>query len=383
MVSPLARCSLCQASYSSGSVGLAFGLVVAAGACTCLGASLVFCSSLANHRLLSGALGVSAGVMTYVSFVEIFCVKAVGAFADAGFSDNEAWRYSTLCFFGGAAATWLLGRLVHALLHVAAAAADRRERRVQAARRQGPGDVEAGGARAAAAAAAAPEACPQAAAAATATAAPGPQPAPARGAEEDGASAASVVCEACGGGARCPEAPPMEIPKGESAEMRRVLEADHHTSLARTGLLSALAVGMHNVPEGLATFVAALASPSAGAAIAVAIALHNIPEGVVVAMPIYYATGSKWKGFFWSFVSGAAEPIGGLIGYALISAGGGVGNPLAFAVSFGFVAGVMVYIAVKELLPTALRYDPEDTFATSGFFGGAAVMAASLLLFKV
>jgi ZIP family zinc transporter len=89
------------------------------------------------------------------------------------------------------------------------------------------------------------------------------------------------------------------------------------------------------------------------------------------------------KGFFWSFVSGAAEPIGGLIGYALISAGGGVGNPLAFAVSFGFVAGVMVYIAVKELLPTALRYDPEDTFATSGFFGGAAVMAASLLLFKV
>jgi ZIP family zinc transporter len=110
-------------------------------------------------------------------------------------------------------------------------------------------------------------------------------------------------------------------------------------------------------------------------------ALHNIPEGVVVAMPIYYATKSRWRAFAWSFVSGVAEPIGGLLGYAVL-AGNGM-SPLAFAVMFGFVAGMMVYISVRELLPTALRYDPEDKAVTSCCIWGMAVMASSLLLFKV
>ena len=75
-------------------------------------------------------------------------------------------------------------------------------------------------------------------------------------------------------------------------------------------LCSGLAVGIHNFPEGLATFVAALSSPSLGIALAIAIALHNIPEGVCVAMPVYYATGKKWKGFLWAFLSGISEPFG-------------------------------------------------------------------------
>jgi ZIP family zinc transporter len=98
-------------------------------------------------------------------------------------------------------------------------------------------------------------------------------------------------------------------------------------------------------------------------------------------MPTYYATGSKWKGFLWALATGAAEPLGGLIGYALLAARGAAA-PAAFGAVFGAVAGMMVYISVRELLPTALRYDPSDRYATSGFFLGAAVMAASLLLFK-
>ena len=76
------------------------------------------------------------------------------------------------------------------------------------------------------------------------------------------------------------------------------------------GALTGLAVGLHNLPEGLATFVATLSSPSLGVALAIAIALHNIPEGVCVAMPVYYATGSRFKGFLWAFLSGVSEPLG-------------------------------------------------------------------------
>lgn len=98
-------------------------------------------------------------------------------------------------------------------------------------------------------------------------------------------------------------------------------------------------------------------------------------------MPIYYATKSKWRAFAWSFVSGAAEPIGGLLGYAVL-AGNGM-SPLAFAIMFGFVAGMMVYISLRELLPTALRYDPADQWVTLCCIWGMAVMASSLLLFRV
>jgi zinc transporter, ZIP family len=106
------------------------------------------------------------------------------------------------------------------------------------------------------------------------------------------------------------------------------------------GLLTAIAIGIHNLPEGLATFVAALADPLNGVAIAVAIALHNIPEGVCVAMPVYYATGSRTKGFLWAFLSGLSEPIGGLLGYLVLY--GNRMSDLAYGILFCVVAGMMV-----------------------------------------
>lgn len=162
--------------------------------------------------------------------------------------------------------------------------------------------------------------------------------------------------------------------------MVEILEADHHTfMLKKMGLLTALALFVHNFPEGLATFVGALADTKVGVGLAVAIAMHNIPEGICVAMPIYYATGSRWKGFWWAFMSGVSEPIGGLFGYLLLNGN----NELSFAIVFGIVAGMMVYISIKELIPTALRYDPKDTLTTTCVIAGMVVMAASLLLFTI
>lgn len=89
------------------------------------------------------------------------------------------------------------------------------------------------------------------------------------------------------------------------------------------------------------------------------------------------------QGFLFSFIVGMSEPVGGLVGYALLASGAGLASPLAFGVVFAIVAGMMVYLSVRELLPTALRYDPSDRFATLGFFFGCAVMALSLILFEM
>jgi ZIP family zinc transporter len=150
-------------------------------------------------------------------------------------------------------------------------------------------------------------------------------------------------------------------------------------TLKNMGVMTAIAIGLHNFPEGLATFVAALADPKLGAALAIAIAIHNVPEGICVAMPIYYATGSKWKGFWWSFLSGLSEPVGAIFGYAILN--GNDMSPAAFGSLFGLVAGMMVFISVKELIPTALKYDPHDEYVTTYVFVGMAIMAASLILF--
>jgi len=143
------------------------------------------------------------------------------------------------------------------------------------------------------------------------------------------------------------------------------------------GFFSALAIGIHNFPEGLATFAAALKDPTLGVGIAIAIAIHNIPEGIAVSAPIYYATGSRKKAFVWSFVSGLAEPVGALVGYLLLY---NLFTDITFGILFGAVGGIMVYISLDELLPSAEEYGHHHV-AIYGLLGGMAVMALSLLLF--
>ncbi|MCX7880051.1 MAG: zinc transporter ZupT [Ignavibacteria bacterium] len=146
--------------------------------------------------------------------------------------------------------------------------------------------------------------------------------------------------------------------------------------LLRTGLMSALAIFIHNFPEGLATFFGSLKDPILGVTIAIAIAIHNIPEGVVISVPIYFATKSKRKAFVYSFMTGFAEPLGALIGFLLLR---NFLNESMFGILFAFVAGVMVFISLDELLPTAERFG-EHHIAIYGLILGMIVMALSLLL---
>lgn len=166
-------------------------------------------------------------------------------------------------------------------------------------------------------------------------------------------------------------------------EMHRLEEMDAEpkskdmNKLMRMGVMTALAIAIHNFPEGLATFMAALKDPTLGVPIAVAIAIHNIPEGIAVSIPIFYATNNRKKAFLLSFSSGLAEPVGALVGYFLIFQ---FVSDSIFGFIFASVAGIMVFISLDELLPAAREYG-EHHLSIYGLVGGMAVMAVSLLMF--
>ncbi|MCA9798628.1 MAG: zinc transporter ZupT [Cyanobacteria bacterium HKST-UBA06] len=155
----------------------------------------------------------------------------------------------------------------------------------------------------------------------------------------------------------------------DTQELRRRL-------LNRTGLLTALAIGVHNLPEGLVTFMAGYSNISWGLSIAAAIAIHNIPEGIAVALPIYQATNNKLRAFTMATLSGLAEPIGALLGYFVLWP---FMNDVTLGVIFALIAGIMIYISFDELIPIAANY-AQSGFALSGLFLGMLVMAVSLLL---
>lgn len=149
--------------------------------------------------------------------------------------------------------------------------------------------------------------------------------------------------------------------------------------IKRVGLMTALAITAHNFPEGLATFFATLENPTVGMPLALAIAVHNIPEGISIAVPIYFATGSKKKAFLACLMSGLAEPVGAIIGYALLSP---FLSPGVFGAVFGVIAGVMVFLALDELLPAAKKY-AQGHETVYGLVLGMATLAMSLILFKM
>lgn len=158
-------------------------------------------------------------------------------------------------------------------------------------------------------------------------------------------------------------------------------QTGNEKALHRLGLMSALAIAIHNFPEGIATFIGALNDPEMGAGITFAIAIHNIPEGIAVAIPIYYATKSKGKALLYATLSGLSEPIGALLCWGIAAVfgveltGGGPAFPLVLAA----VAGIMIYISLDELLPTAEKYGKHH-IAIAGVIGGMAIMGASLLI---
>jgi len=170
-----------------------------------------------------------------------------------------------------------------------------------------------------------------------------------------------------------------EVGQQGIANLPPQLAAPSQSSLMRSGILIALGIAIHNFPEGLVTFCSAATGDVAlGITIAVAIAIHNIPEGIVVAVPIFYATGNRRKAFIYSFLSGVAEPVGALIGYGILYA---FLTPRLLSSMLAFVAGIMVFISLDEILPLAHRYGKEH-LTLIGLGAGMLVMAVSLFLLR-
>ena len=260
----------------------ALGLTLFAGLSTGIGSLIGFMSKQFNPRFLTIALGFSAGVMIYVSMIEIF-VKAKDSLT-LSFGEKMGYLLTVVSFFAGIAMIALIDKLI----------------------------------------------------------------------------------------------PSYENPHEMNVEQKIKDSTDEQKKkLMRMGMFSALAIGIHNFPEGLATFMSGLTDPTLGVSIAVAIAIHNIPEGLAVSAPIFYATKSRKKAFLLSFLSGLAEPIGALIGYFVLRS---IFNEATFGVIFASVAGIMVYISLDELLPTAEEYG-EHHLAIGGLVAGMFVMAVSLWLF--
>ncbi|MDD3050811.1 MAG: zinc transporter ZupT [Candidatus Cloacimonetes bacterium] len=261
----------------------ALSLTLFAGLSTGIGSAIGLMSKKFNPRFLTISLGFSAGVMIYVSLVEIF-VKAKESLIDS-LGDRPGYIVTVISFFAGMLLIGLIDKL---------------------------------------------------------------------------------------------------IPSYENPHEMNVLEKIKESSmvekkkLMRMGVFSAIAIAIHNFPEGLATFMSALKNPTLGISIAVAIAIHNIPEGLAVSAPIFYATKSRKKAFVWSFLSGLAEPVGALVGYFILSS---IFNDTTFGVVFAAVAGIMVYISLDELLPTAEEYG-EHHLAITGLICGMIIMAISLIMFS-
>lgn len=168
------------------------------------------------------------------------------------------------------------------------------------------------------------------------------------------------------------------IPNPHDALDSAHLSAENDTGLYRTGLLTLFAITAHNFPEGLATFFATLENATLGVPLAAAIAIHNIPEGIAIAVPVYAATKSKSMALLASFISGLAEPLGALIGYSILAP---FMNPVVFGTVFGLIAGVMVFLALDELLPAAKRYSKGHE-TVYGLVTGMSMLAISMVLFK-
>ncbi|WP_416147134.1 zinc transporter ZupT [Salipaludibacillus sp. HK11] len=260
----------------------AFNMTLIAGLATGIGSILAFFTSKTNTTFLSFALGFSAGVMIYISMVDIFYKARILLVAELG---EVSGNWATVAgFFSGMFIIAIIDQVI-------------------------------------------------------------PEP-----------------------------GNPHNLKKVEEMQYKRTSVDDEQ--LLKMGSFTALAIAIHNFPEGMATFMAALQDPALGVAIAIAVAIHNIPEGIAISVPIYYATGDKAKAFKLSFMSGLAEPLGAIVAFLILMP---YLNDVLFGVVFAAVAGIMIFISLDELLPAAKKYDETHT-PIYGVMTGMAVMAISLLL---
>ncbi|KPP98612.1 MAG: Zip family zinc or iron permease [Bacteroidetes bacterium HLUCCA01] len=290
---------------------LPFLLTLIAGLSTGVGGLMSFFSRSFNPRFLAAALGFSAGVMIYVSFVEI--IPKANESLSGHFGESSGYLYTTIGFF--------IGILVIAIIDALIPSS------------HNPHEIR----------------------------------------EADKLTVFPSL-----------DNPSKQIIRNHPLQpeppsvFRKGYPKLHTDQLRRMGIFTALAIGIHNFPEGLATFMAAIEDPTLGISIAIAIAIHNVPEGVAIAAPMYYATRSKRKALYFSVLAGLAEPVGAVVGYVLLIQ---ILSDAAFGAIFAGVAGIMVYISLDELLPAAEKYG-EHHIAMYGLISGMAVMALSLIILQ-
>jgi len=274
---------------------LAFVLTIIAGLSTGIGGLFAFLFRRTNTKLLSVFLGFSAGIMIYVSFVELFLESREYLEASMG---HETGNWLTiLSFFGGVFLIGLIDKFIPSYEN----------------------------------------------------------PHESHRIEEMGTCEVDVI-----------NIINKSKEKGQYIFNKR--------KLFRTGLLTAIALTIHNFPEGIATFTASVKQPTLGIVIALAIAIHNIPEGIAVSIPVYCATGSRGKALKMSLLTGFSEPFGAVIAYLILVP---FLNDVVFGVLFGVIAGIMVFISLDNLLPTAREYG-EHHLSMYGLIGGMIIMALSL-----
>ncbi|HEF3561684.1 TPA: zinc transporter ZupT [Campylobacter jejuni] len=273
-----------------------------AGFSTAIGSIIAFFSRKDDLRVLSLGLGFSAGVMIYISFMEIL-PTALKDFKNH-YDSHWAELLGLACFFGGILISLLIDKLIPEDVNPHEPKEDLSELKI----------------------------CPL----------------PQKG-----------------------QNPPKFHP-GEK------LHQINTKALKRTGIFTALAIAIHNFPEGFATFISSLDNLTLGIAIAIAVAIHNIPEGLAVSLPIYHATGDKKKAFIYSALSGFAEPLGAFFGALILLPF--IGD-LTLAISFAIIAGIMIFISLDELLPAAKTYDKAHD-SLYGVIAGMMIMALSLNLLE-
>jgi ZIP family zinc transporter len=173
-----------------------------------------------------------------------------------------------------------------------------------------------------------------------------------------------------------PETRDPKTPECQGRRRRMGWSGAKDQKLMRLGVFTAIAIGIHNFPEGVATFMSAMSDVTVGVSIAIAVAIHNIPEGIAVSVPVYYATGSRKKALTWSVLSGFSEPVGAVAGYFILSM---FDSDVSLGYVFAMVAGIMIYISFDELLPAAHKYGKHH-IAIYGLISGMIVIGLSLIL---
>lgn len=261
------------------SIFIAFFLTLLAGLSTGIGSCIAFFTKRTNKKILSISLGFSAGVMIYISFVEIFITAKTSITEYCGVKKGE-W-ITSLAFFSGIFLITLIDKFI----------------------------------------------------------------------------------------------PSFENP--HEVKLVENMKTPQKNSLYKMGIFSAIAISIHNFPEGIATFMSGIDNPTLGTSVAIAIAIHNIPEGIAVSVPIFFATGSRKKAFIYSFLSGLSEPLGAVVAYFILLP---YLNKLTLGITFAMVAGIMVFISLDELLPGAEKYG-EHHLSIYGLIGGMVLMSITLLLF--